>query len=87
MGRWWIVAQLIVARSVTERFGMKKIRYVTVDVEAHVASVEPDDGVRLCGCILHHHLRFLMVSVVGEACSAPILLSAKIMVGSTALEM
>ena len=87
MGRWWIVAQLVLARSVTARFVLNKIRYVTVDVEAHVASMEPDDGVRLCGCVLHHHLRFLMVSVVGEACSSPIFLSAAVMVGSTALEM
>ena len=28
-------------------------------MEAHVASVEPDDGVRLRGCIFHQHLRFL----------------------------
>ena len=28
-------------------------------MEAHVASVEPDDGVRLRGCVVHQHLRFL----------------------------
>ena len=37
----------------------ENIRCVNVDVEAHVASVEPDDGVQLHGCIVHHHLCFI----------------------------
>ena len=49
VGQWWIFAQVAVARSVTARFGLNNIRCVTVNVEAHVASVEPDDGVRLRG--------------------------------------
>ena len=49
VGRWWIVAQLVVTCSATARFGTNKICYTTVDVEAHFASVEPDDVVRLCG--------------------------------------
>ena len=32
VGRWWIVAQVVVDHSVTARFGMNKIRCVTVDV-------------------------------------------------------
>ena len=39
VGWWWIVAQVVVARSATARFEMKKIRCVAVNVEAHVASV------------------------------------------------
>ena len=58
VGRWWIVAQVVVACSATARFGLNKIRCVTVDVEAHVAIVEPDDGFWLLGCVVHHHLRF-----------------------------
>ena len=49
VGWWWIVDQVVVARSATARFGLNKIRCVTVDVEAHVASMEPDGGVRLRG--------------------------------------
>ena len=59
MGRWWITNQVVVACSVTARFGMNKIRRITFNVESHVASVEPDDGVRLCICVVHHLLRFL----------------------------
>ena len=36
MGRWWNVAQVVVARRTIKRFGMNKICCVTVDVEAHV---------------------------------------------------
>ena len=46
-------------------FRMDKIRGVTVNVEAHVASVEPDDGVRLRGCVFHEHL-CLLDGVGGE---------------------
>ena len=59
MGRWWIVAQVVVTRSATAQFGLNEIRCVTVEVEAHVSSVEPDDGVRLHGCVVHQDLRFL----------------------------
>ena len=59
MGPWWIAAQAVMACSATARFGMNKISCVTVDVEAHIASVEPDDGVWLRGCVVHQHLRFL----------------------------
>ena len=52
------------ACSTTARFGLDKIRCVAVDVEAHVASVEPDDGVRLCGCVVHENL-FLLDGVRG----------------------
>ena len=41
------------------RFGLDKIHGVAVDMEAHVASVEPDDGVQLCGCVVHEHLCLL----------------------------
>ena len=59
MGRWWIVAQVVVARRGTARFGTNKTRCVAVDVESHVASVELDDCVRLRGCVVHHNLCFL----------------------------
>ena len=55
------------SRSATAHFGMNEIRCITVDVEAHIASVEPDDGVRLGGCVVHNHLRFL--DVVGGGLS------------------
>ena len=41
------------------RFGLDEIRGVAVDMEAHVASLEPDDGVRLRDCIVHEHLCLL----------------------------
>ena len=47
------------APSATARFGMYNIRCVAVNVEAHVASVEPDDGVQLCGCVVHQHICLL----------------------------
>ena len=59
MGRWWIFAQVVVVRSATARFGLNKICCVTVDVEAHVTSVEPDDVVRLRGCVVQQNLRFI----------------------------
>ena len=39
VGRWWIVTQLVVARSATSHFGLNEIRCISVNVEAHVASV------------------------------------------------
>ena len=59
VGRWWIVDQLLVARSATSRFGLNWICCITVDVESHIASVEPDDGVWLRFCVVHQHPRFL----------------------------
>ena len=40
------------ARGAAARFRLDKIRGVAVDVEAHVASVETDDVVRLRGCVV-----------------------------------
>ena len=65
-------------------FRLDEIRGVAVNVEAHVASVEPDDGIRLRGRVVHENFVFWMVSVVGKACSAPMSLSATSIVGSTA---
>ena len=59
MGRWCIVARVVVSRSATAFFELNEISCVTVDVEEHVASVEPYDGVRLRGCVVHQHPRFL----------------------------
>ena len=59
VGWWWIFTQVVVACSATARFGLDKIRCITVYVEAHVASVEPYDGVWLCGFLVHQHLHFL----------------------------
>ena len=67
VGQWWIVAQVLVACSATARFGLNEIRCVTVDVEAHVASVELDDGARLPGCVVHHYLCFLDGVCVGRS--------------------
>ena len=44
-------------------FRLDEIRGVAVDVEAHVASVEPDDGFWLRGCIVHDH--FCLLDGVG----------------------
>ena len=87
VGRRRIIAYVVVARSATARFWMDEIRCVAIDVEAHVASVETDDGVRLFGCVVHGIFVFLMLLVVDEACSVPISLSATSMVGLTAREM
>ena len=40
-------------------FRLDEIRSGAVDVEAHVASLEPDDGVRLRGRVVHEHFRIL----------------------------
>ena len=47
------------ARGAAARFGLDKIRGVAVDVEAHVASVEPDSSVQLRGWVFHEHLCLL----------------------------
>ena len=52
------------ARGTAACFSLDKIRGVTVDVEAHVASVEPDDGVWLRGCVVHENV-FLLDDVGG----------------------
>ena len=41
----------------TACFRLDEIRGIAVDVEAHVASVETDDGVRLGGRVVHVHFR------------------------------
>ena len=43
-------------RSATARFWLDEIRCVAINVEAHVARVEPDDVFWLCGYIVHEHL-------------------------------
>ena len=45
------------------RFRLDEICSVAVDVEAHVASVEPDDGAQLCCCVVHE--RFCLLDGVG----------------------
>ena len=44
------------SRGAAAHFKLDEIRGVAVDVEAHVASVEPDGSVRLRGCIVHENL-------------------------------
>ena len=44
------------ARGAAARFRLDEIRGVAVNVETHVARVEPDDGVRLRGCVVPEHL-------------------------------
>ena len=68
-------------------FRLDEVRGVAVDVEAHADSVEPDDGVRLRGRVVHENVFFWMVSVVGEAFSEPILLRATSIMGSTECAM
>ena len=52
------------SRGAAACFSMDKICGVTVNMEAHVASVEPDDGVWLRGCVVHEHF-FLLDNVGG----------------------
>ena len=40
-------------------FRLDEIRGVAVNVEAHVASAESDDGIRLRGRIVHEHFNLL----------------------------
>ena len=47
------------ARGAAARFGLDEICGVAVDVEAYVASVEPDNGVQLRGCVVHEHMCIL----------------------------
>ena len=47
------------ARSAAARFRLDEIRGVTVNVEAHVTSLETDDGVRLHGHVEHEHFCLL----------------------------
>ena len=47
------------ARGAAARFGLYEIRGVAVNVEAHVASVEPDDSVWLRVCVVHENLCLL----------------------------
>ena len=56
---WRIVVEIVVACGAAECFRLDEICGVAVDVEAHVASVEPDDGVRLRGCVVHEHFCLL----------------------------
>ena len=46
------------------RFRLDKIRRIAVNVEAQVASVELDDGVRLRGCVVHEN--FCLLDSVGS---------------------
>ena len=43
-------------RSTTACFGLKYIHCFTVNVETHFSSVKSDDGVWLCGSVVHQHL-------------------------------
>ena len=47
------------ARGAAAYFRLEEMRNVAVDVEAHVACVEPDDGVRLRGHVVHEHFCLL----------------------------
>ena len=52
-------------RSTTACFGLNEVRCVTVNVETHVASMKMDDGVWLCGSVVHQNLP-LIDDVGGE---------------------
>ena len=56
-GREWSVAPIVMARSTTEFFGMNEIRCVTINVEIHVARVKTNDGVWLCGSVVHQYFQ------------------------------
>ena len=45
------------AHSAAARFGLDEICNVVVNVDAHVAGVQPDDSARLRGCVFHEHSR------------------------------
>ena len=47
------------ARGAAACCSLDEKRGVAVDVEAHVASVEPDEGVRLRGRVVHEHFCLL----------------------------
>ena len=47
------------ARGAATYFSLDEICGVAVNVEAHVASMEPDEGIRLCGCVVHEHICLL----------------------------
>ena len=47
------------ARGAAACFRMDKICGVAVNMESHVASVDPDDGVRLCGHVVHKNFCLL----------------------------
>ena len=55
------------ARGAAAHFRLDEILGVTVNLEAHVASVELYDCVRLCGCVVHEHL-CIMDDVGGGRC-------------------
>ena len=55
------VAQIVMTRSTSACFGLNEICCVTVNVETHVTSVKTDDGVWLCGNLVHQHFRFSVV--------------------------
>ena len=69
------------AHGAAVHFRLDEICGVAVDVEVHVASVEPYDGVWLRGCVFHEHFR------LNDACLAPISLNTTSIVGSTVREM
>ena len=52
------------ARGVAARFRLDEIRGVAVDVAAHIARLEPDDGIWLRGFVVHEHF-FLLDGVGG----------------------
>ena len=52
------------ARIAAVFFTLDEVRGIAVNVEAHVDSMEPDDGVRLRGHIVHEHF-FLLDGVSG----------------------
>ena len=86
-GGGWSSAQVVMARSTTAFFGMNKIPCVTVNVDTHVASMKTGDIAWLGGSVFYQHLCLFDVSVVVEAFSDPMSLSATSMVGSMAREM
>ena len=52
------------AHGVATCFVLDDIHGVAVNLEAHVASVEPDDGVRLHGRVVYEHF-FCLEGVIG----------------------
>ena len=56
---WWIVVEVEQAQGTAAYFRLDEVRGVAVNVKAHVASVEPDDGVWLRGCIVYEHFCLL----------------------------
>lgn len=68
-GRGWgrLIAEIKVSGGPTACFGLHKIGGVAVNVEAHIAGVVADGGLRIGVCIIHEHFGLAKGSVGGSS--------------------